>query len=313
MNDAEGVASATREQVMAAARELSYRPSRAAKSLAQRSPRTVTVAVPTFTTPFHNELLKGVRDQLEDIEVDLLLCDLDRDNPEHTLRDFLSRGMIDGLLVVGVTIKGSLADELDRTERPVVLVGGDRSTVDSFYWNDEHGAKQATKHLLEHCHAPVGMITAPSSGRVEARRIRGYRSAIESNDQSFSSSLVVETCSSTHNGHSEEAGYEAMQELLRVNPSVSGIFASSDVQAMGAWRALRDSGRQVPEDCALVGYDDIKTSQYVGLSSVSQGMKSVGYDATDLLLRRMNGWGGAPASTRVRPQLQVRRSSSVAG
>src|SRR6056297_1403705 len=104
LNNSQDVSDATRDRVMSAIRELQFRPNRTAKSLAQRATRTIAVAVPTFTTPFHNELLKGVRDRLDDADIDLLLCDLDWEAPKKTLFNFLDRGAMDGLIVAGLPI-----------------------------------------------------------------------------------------------------------------------------------------------------------------------------------------------------------------
>jgi LacI family transcriptional regulator len=90
------------------------------------------------------------------------------------------------------------------------------------------------------------------------------------------------------------------------------VFASSDVQAIGAWAAITESGRRVPDDIALVGYDDIKTSRYIGLTSVDQSMQEIGEKATELLLSRLSGANKVPAKTTiVKPILRVRRSSGI--
>jgi LacI family transcriptional regulator len=88
------------------------------------------------------------------------------------------------------------------------------------------------------------------------------------------------------------------------------VFASSDVQAIGAWQAIRQAGLDVPDDVALVGYDDIKVSRFIGLSSVAQNMHDIGEEATDLLLQRLNGEGAPEAFSKlVTPELIVRASS----
>jgi LacI family transcriptional regulator len=101
-----------------------------------------------------------------------------------------------------------------------------------------------------------------------------------------------------------------MQDLLALDTPVEAAFASSDVQAIGAWQALREEGYEVPDDFAFVGYDDIKVSRFIGLSSVAQNMYDVGNDATDLLLNRLNQTGPENFISRlVEPRLQVRKSS----
>ena len=101
-----------------------------------------------------------------------------------------------------------------------------------------------------------------------------------------------------------------MQKLLKNQPDITAVFASSDVQAVGAWQAIRESEHSVPEDFALVGYDDIKISRFIGLSSVAQNMHQVGEDAAEALLRRLKGEEFPFISERVQPELHVRKSSN---
>lgn len=310
LNNSRDVSDATRERVLKSIRELQFRPNRTAKSLAQRSTRTIAVAVPTFTTPFHSELLKGVRARLDDDDLDLLLCDLDWEAPKATLLNFLARGAMDGLLLAGMPMDEEIAEELETLGAPVVLVGSKWPGMDSFYWEEEPGARMATKHLIEQGHSRIGMITTPHKNRIRDARVHGYRQALEAADIEFDESLIAYGRTRKHDGFSEEAGYEAMEDLLQVEPRVTAVFASSDVQAIGAWQAIRKAGHSVPDDYALVGYDDIKMSRFIGLTSVAQNMHDVGEDATDVLLDRLRGAGSDEAVSRlVKPDLQVRKSS----
>jgi LacI family transcriptional regulator len=310
LNDSQDVADGTREQVLSAIRELQFRPNRTAKSLAQHSTRTIAVAVPTFTTPFHTELLKGVRDCLDDEDVDLLLCDLEWEAPQATLHNFLEGGAMEGLLLVGVAADDELAEELSMLGIPVVLVGTHLDGFDSFFWEDEPGAKLAVNHLLEEGYTRIGMITTPHNNRIRNARVEGYRQALEEAGIDFDSELVVHGHTRKHDGFSEESGYEAMQDLLALDEPVEAAFASSDVQAIGAWQAIREEGLEVPDDFAFVGYDDIKVSRFIGLTSVAQNMYDVGNESTDLLLSRLSSSGPEKFTSRlVEPQLQVRKSS----
>lgn len=310
LNDSQDVADQTRENVVRAIQELQFRPNRTAKSLAQHSTRTLAVAVPTFTTPFHNGLLKGVRDRLDDEDVDLLLCDLEWEAPKRTLRNFLEGGAMDGLLLVGVVPDDELAEELSMLGVPVVLIGTHLDGFDSFYWEDKSGAKLAVEHLLDEGYTRIGMITTPHENRIRNERVAGYREALEEAGLEFDPDLVVHGHTSKHDGFSEESGYEAMQELLALDAPVQAAFASSDVQAIGAWQAVREEGFEVPDDYAFVGYDDIKVSRFIGLTTVAQHMYDAGNEATDLLLSRLVQSGPDEFVSRlVEPQLQVRKSS----
>ena len=314
VNESGQTAEATRERVLDAIAALQYRPNRTAKSLAQGATRTIAVAVPTFTTPFHNELLKGVRYRLEDHDADLLLCDLEWENPGASLTDFLERGAMDGLLAAGLAGESENGEEKRRLGAPVILVGSQWDDLDSFYWNETAGARRATEHLIDQGHTRIGMVTAHHESAIRNARILGYKRAlldagIEPQDEWFA---VGQT--EKHAGYSEESGYEAMQTLLDGGLDVTAVFASSDVQAIGAWQALRHEGLSVPEDVAIVGYDDVKVSRFIGLSTVSQKMHEIGEAAADLLLHRLQGTGAAdPVSRLITPDLQVRASSTRNG
>jgi LacI family transcriptional regulator len=295
---------------MKAIRELQFRPNRTAKSLAQRATRTIAVAVPTFTTPFHNEFLKGVRDRLDDADIDLLLCDLDWEAPRATLLNFLERGAMDGLIVAGLPINEETAEDLLTLGAPVVLIGSEWPPLDSFYWDEEPGARLAVKHLIDQGHTRIGMITTPHDNRLRNARVNGYKQALEEAGIPFDESLVVHGQTRKHDGFSEESGYEAMTELLALDEPVTAVFASSDVQAIGAWQAIRKAGFEVPDDFSLVGYDDIKVSRFIGLTSVAQNMHYVGERSTDVLLSRLNNTGSdEPVSELMEPELKVRKSS----
>lgn len=309
VNESDSVAEATRERVQAAIDELQFRPDRTAKSLAQQSTRTLAVALPSFTTPFHNELLKGMRFRLKDADVELLLCDLQWEDPEATLLNFLGQGAMDGLIVAGLQVGPDLAAELNRLNAPVVLIGSEWEQFDSYYWDNTAGARRAVEHLIEQGHEHIGMITPSLESSVRDARVRGYREALQDAGLECRDEWITSGSTEKHAGFSEESGYEAMQELLRSNSSVTAVFASSDVQAIGAWQAIRQEGLEVPDDVALVGYDDIKVSRFIGLTTVAQYMHDIGEQVTDLLLRRLDGSEADPRSRLISPELIVRRTS----
>lgn len=311
VNETGQTADATRERVLDAIEELRYRPNRTAKSLSQGATQTIAVAVPTFTTPFHNELLKGVRSRLKNVDTDLLLCDLEWAAPEASLTTFLERGAMDGLLAAGLPIGEAVANEVKKMGGPTVLIGNRWDDIDSFYWDETNGAWIATEHLIDRGHSRVGMITTHRESPIRNARIQGYKEALKAAGIQPRDEWIAVGHTRKHAGFSEESGYEAMQSLLDTNPGIRAVFASSDVQAIGAWQALRHEGLRVPDDVALVGYDDIKISRFIGLTSVAQNMHDIGEEATDLLLNRLRKAGPSGVFTKlVTPELVVRDSSA---
>lgn len=312
LNENRSVAPPTRKRVVEAMEFLQYRPDRTARQLAQRRQRTLAVAMPTFTTPFHNEVLKGVRQGLTAYDVDLLLWDLEWDHVHASLLKYLRHGAVDGLLLIGVDEDERVRRELKALQAPVVQVGRRWSDFDSFYWDQVAGAREAVRHLLLQGHDQVGMITSGVDSPLQRERVRGYREALDEAGVPFRPELVQTGAENKHAGYSEEAGYEAMQQLLRADPQVTAVFASSDVHAVGAWQAAREAGLRVPEDVAIVGFDDVKTSAFIGLSSVAQAMHDVGAQAAQACVEQIVGARRRSELCRsvlITPKLNVRASS----
>lgn len=310
LNRSNDVSDATREKVLQAISDLRFRPHRTAKILAQKKSESLVIAIPSFTSPFHNSILKGVRSRIREQEFDLTLFDLGSSNPKEKLLDFLALGAVDGLLLA-LHVDEELADELQTLRAPVVLIGNQYDEFDSFFWDNITGARSAVNHLIHQGHERIGLISSPfDNDSVLAQRKQGYEEALEQAGIEVQQDWIAYGDTEKHAGISEESGFEAMQKLLSRNPRVTAVFSVSDAQAIGAWYAINQEGLSVPEDIAIVGYDDIKTSRYIGLSSVDQKMQQVGHEATDVLIGRLKTIRkDPPLSSLTIPELQVRKSS----
>jgi len=312
LNDSTDVAEGTKNRVLEVIDELKYRPNRVARSLAQQNRSLIAIASPSITTAFHNSLLKGLRTILANVdhECDILLFDLGSLNPLDRLRDKLKAGKVDGLILAGIPVTPALAKELKAFSAPVILIGNHHTEFDCYYWNDSDGAFQASTHLLQNGHQRLGLIRAFTDGYIQLQRIQGYMQALKMFNVEFDTNLIQFGATTKHAGFSEEHGYEAMNKLLQISPAITAVIASSDVQAIGAWKAITDAQLRVPEDIALVGYDDIKTSYYIGLSSINQKIEETGQLAAKRLIYRQNN---PTALTRIDQEisstLMIRRSS----
>jgi len=139
---------------------------------------------------------------------------------------------------------------------------------------------QATECLVKLGHRKIGMITGPAGWKSVNDRTEGYRLALEEVGIPFDASLIEQ------GDWSYQGGYEAMRHLLAKAPRITGLFAQNDQMAIGAMRALREAGRRIPDDMALVGYDDIPAAAYCHppLTTIRQPMQQVGEVATRLLI-----------------------------
>ena len=311
LNGSAEVSDATRERVQLAIQKLQFQPQRTARSLAQKSTTSVAVALPSATSLFYVEILKGVKDAMRERDMDLLLCNLGSGQPSATLQRFLQRGAVDGLLLASLPVDGPLADQLTAMQAPVILLGSQSPQFDAYWWDDEAGAHKATEHLIGLGHRRIAFVAAHAWSYSSAPRLEGYRRALEDAGIEYDPDLVAAGDTTKHAGYSEEAGAEAMAKLMGRPAPPTAVFAASDVQAFGAWAWARDNSLRVPRDVSIMGYDDLKLSRYLDLSTVSQGMQEAGRHAADRLLGRLGGRDGERVSVELPVEVIARGSTGA--
>ena len=311
LNNAPDVSEEMRERVMKVVDELQYRPSRAARTLAQQRVPTIALAIPNFTLPVHNELLKGIRDHLSGKNADVLICDLGAEAPEGALIAYLKRGTVDGLLVAAVPITDELDQQLRSSSRPVVCVGDTSASLDSYDWDHAAGARSAVRHLVAQGCSRIALIAGAETHPRSNLGIEAYQAALTEASLAVDPHLIVRAA--TIDGLTEEDGFAAMRRLLAETDAPDAVFALSDAMAVGARRALLNAGLAVPDDVKVIGYNDLKMSRFLGLSSVDMNIQEIGHQATELLLRRMEGsYTELPVSVKITPHVRARRSSGSA-
>ncbi len=318
LNRSPEVSAATRARVEAAVAALRYQPQRTARTLAARTLATLSVALPSATSLFYVEILKGVKDVLRETDMDLMLSNLGSVHPMETLGRFLDRGAVDGLLLVSVDVDDALADRLGRLHAPVVLLGarvtGDVALdADVFWWDDRDGARRATDHLIGLGHRRIGLVSSHPWSRSAAPRQQGYADALAAAGLPFDPDLVAVGETPKHAGYSEEAGAEAMARLMALPDRPTAVFAESDVQAYGAWAWARDNGVRIPRDVSLMGYDDLKLSRFLDLTTVAQRMPEAGRAATERLLARIASPDLGPVNVLQEAPLVLRGSTAAPG
>ncbi len=282
------VAEATRARVFAVAHELGYEPNVSARSLARQSTRVVSAVVPMLTSYFFMEVIRGVQDRLSEIDFDLLVyASRSPEEVDPQLGRAVQRGRADGLLLCSTPLTPPRVRSLRASGLPVVLVDSVHADFDSVSVDNYEGGVTATRHLIGHGYERIAHV-APSPVSVPgAARRAGYEAALREAGHAVDPELVVSSEAAEQHGYTREAGYAAMQRLLALPRPPDAVFAASDVQALGAIRAARDAGLRVPADLAVIGFDDIRTSAYVGLSTLRQPMYEMGKLAIDRLLRRI--------------------------
>ncbi|MEX0681308.1 MAG: LacI family DNA-binding transcriptional regulator [Balneolales bacterium] len=309
LNDSPYVSKATKDRVQEAIRDLDFRPQVNARKLARREAQIIAVAIPTFTTPFFNEVLKGVKDQLKNTDLDFIIYNTGSENAEETFKKFLDRGIPDALLIFSITIDDEIDKRLKNAQIPVVLVGSMHEDYNYIYWNNYHGGYIAGEHLIKQGYKKIGMVRSHSKSLVADSREKGFRDVLNKFRLVLDENFLVTGITRKHSGYSEEAGYESVQIMQERGGLPEAIFCTNDAQAIGVMHALRELGHRVPEDVAVMGYDNIKTARYLGLTTIDQDMYNVGIMATDRLTDMIKNKDLSVIRKVIEPTLVVRNST----
>ena len=297
VNGSPKVSPALRAQVERAVAKLGYVPNRAARSLVTRRADSVALVVSEpharfFSEPFFAGMVRGVSAALAETGVQLLLL-IAQDLPDRGwLERYVVGGHVDGVLLASLHGDDPLPGTLERAGVPAVLIGRpvDQAAPGSYVDADNRGgAGKAVGHLARRGRRRIATITGSLDMGVGQDRLEGYRDGLAAAGLAGAGELV-ETGDFT-----EEGGAAAMGRLLeRPGDPVDAVFAASDLMAAGALRALRAAGRRVPEEVAVVGFEDSAVARYAQppLTTVRQPIEEMGRQATRLLLAQVAGEAG---------------------
>jgi LacI family transcriptional regulator len=311
LNDKPDVAEETRSRILQVIEELGYQPSAVARSLVFKRTRTLGLITADFSDYFFTQVIVGAEAEARQSDYFFILGSTERnpeDEPEY-LR-LLTEREVDGILFARPSTEGDSQHLLSlvRADVPLVTtnyyIPGEKLTVVDV--DNVDGGMQATNHLIEAGHRQIGMITGPPSWRSVKDRTEGHQLALEKAGIVFSQSFVE------HGDWSYESGYKAMKRLLAKAPPITALFVQNDRMAIGAMRTLREMGQKIPDDMAIVGYDDIPPAAYCypPLTTVHQPMVEVGQLGARLLIQIVENPDTERKEVLLKPRL-VRRGTCV--
>jgi DNA-binding LacI/PurR family transcriptional regulator len=312
INGSPRVRPATRAAVERAVAELGYVPNRAARALAANRTDAVALVLPEpetrlFAEPYFSGIVRGVSAELADTDLQLLLTLIGSPKERRRLGQFLAAHRVDGVLLASVHGADPLPGLLERLGIPAVL-GGRRTADETVPYVDSDnagGARLATEHLIAAGRRTIATLTGPLDMYVARCRLDGYRQALAGAGRRPDPALIA------HADFTEQGGRRAMAALLARRPRVDAVFAASDVLAAGARAVLREHGRRVPEDVALIGFDDSPLARHMEppLTSVRQPIEEMGRAMVRALLARMSRPDAAPSRLVLPTELVVRSST----
>ena len=284
--DADAVSKELRTRVYKSARLLSYQPSRVARHLRVGTSKAVGVVIPDLQNPFFTGLVRGIEGVLQAAGYTLLLANADEDHARERdiLATFRAEGVA-GIIFVPINSRNSTYEPL--LAPPIHVVAVDRlpsqSHVDLVTVANTEGTRAAVEHLIAIGHRDIALLGGPSQHSTAAERERGYREALRQADLPLRSELIY--CGDFR----EAGGYSGIETLLGLRQPPTAVFVANNLMTLGALRALHEMGRRIPNDVALVGFDDMPwaTSLNPPLTAVAQPAQEIGESAAGLLMDRI--------------------------
>ncbi len=312
INDSPRVSPEARSAVQQAVEELRYVPNQVARSLVRRRTDTIALVLSEpdtqiFSDPFFAAIVRGVSATLASTDLNVVLLTARDRREQEKVGRYVMQGHVDGVILMSQHGEDVLPGILERTGVAMVLSGRPLDGRRVAYVDADNlgGGEVATTHLLSLGRSCIGTVTGPVDMVAGVDRLAGYRTALEKAGRPLSDALVEE------GDFTEEGGRRATAALLERAPDLDALFVASDPMAVGALAALKAAGRRVPDDVAVVGFDDAAVSRTSepALTTVAQPLPEMARRMTELLVRRIAG-SAAPDEQHVCPTQLVRRDSA---
>lgn len=286
INDKDEISPETRDRVLAAVQQLGYRPNRLAQGMVTQRTSTVGLVVPDITNPFFPEVARGVQDKARQNDYNMFLCNTEEAAElELQTLESLAAQPVDGIIIFAEHASDEEIINFAEQYHPLVLINRqiEHPHISSVYVDITRAAEQAVRYFVNQGHTQLGMITRDFEHHHTHRREAGFVNVLQEHDLDLDPSHIRRAPATL------EGGYEAAKLLLTESPEITAVFAYNDIMAMGALRACRDLGRQVPHDCAIIGFDDIRLASISSpsLSTVRIDKYELGRAAISRLLEML--------------------------
>lgn len=308
INNKPDVSSETRKIVMDIISQYDFKPNAYAKAISLNKSHTIGLIIPyeadfIFSNPFYVEVMRGVSTEINRRGYYLLIC-----YPhDHNYVDIYKQKRVDGFILMSPgTLHKNIIESLDEVDAPFVSTSkiSDEESMVYVDVDNYYGATLAIEHLISLGHRRIGFIGKPTVTSAKDR-LRGYKAVLDKYKIPFDENLVK-----ISDDASIQSAYQVMSELLENHDKPTAVFLASDLMALGAMKAIKESGKSIPEDVAIVGFDDIPLAEYTEpeLTTVRQPSFQKGVMAARLLIQYLEK-KKKPKSKILDVELIVRKST----
>lgn len=276
INESARVNPTTRKKVEKAIKELNYRPNEIARSFFTGKSKMLALLVPDITNPFFPELARSIEDSANKRGYTLLLCNTDNNQKkEQHYLSILQQKRVDGIINISNT-------KIDTKDYNIPLVFLDRGNEDfspSVTVNNREGSKEAIVYLKSKKRNRIAHISGPKDDYNAQQRLKGYLDIVK--DESWFSDTYIR-----YGNYDFQTAYNCTIDLLKDKNDVDSIFVGNDFMAIGVLKAIEQSGKRVPEDISVIGFDGIKLGEQLNpsLTTMAQPLYEIGQKATETLI-----------------------------
>lgn len=307
INNSEVVTENTREIVLNTIKRLNYKPNLIGRNLRRKETKLALILLPSISNPFYSTIVKGAEDIAHENGYNIMLCNTNSDiNRERVYIELLKNKLADGLIFMASEAdKDELSDLAKKYPVVQCCEYKEGSSAPHVSIDNLSAANRIVMHLIDLGHRRIGMISGNNEFVSTRQREAGYRKALENSGIEFDISLIK------HGNYGFKSGLRAAKQLLSIEKRPTAIFAISDSMAVGAIRAIKESGYKVPGDIAVAGFDNISFASMCEppLTTISQPKYDLGCTAMEMLLKQIQGKKNEPKEILLEHELVIRQST----
>ncbi len=308
-NKDKSISQTTRDRVLKIGKDLNYIPNSMARSLVTRQTKTLGLVLPDIVNPFFPEIARGAEDRAWESGYSIIICNTDDDvDQENNYLHVLSKKMVDGIILTHSANRNKEKSGLERCRIPIILIDRDYDSpniMGKVLVDNTEASCKAVNYLIKKGYTKIAYIAGPLNTRTARDRLDGYKKALVENNLRYEENLVMV------GEYKTQWGSEAALSLLESEQDFQAIFCGNDLIAIGAMKKLKEKNITIPDDIAVMGFDDIYISSLVDpeLTTIKQPNYKMGFEAVRIMIDYLEGKEIEEKNIILSTELIIRKSS----